>query len=96
MNPREIFRRALEDPRLEILVLAPPVYETVARIAADLPEGACVSEWRHTLVEVSYEYHIHGKETATALNDLIRRGIHGGHPKLVRMYTPLELVNSTK
>lgn len=96
MNAREILRKALEDPRLEITAVMPSEYGRLAKIVSHLTEDAFVSEWRHSLVEVSYEYHVHGKEAALVLNGLIRKGIHGGHPRLIRLYSQPELVELTQ
>ena len=92
MNPRDILKKALEDPPLEIEILTPTVYTKIALIICDLPEESLISEWFHNLLsEAKYEYHIHTGRTTNNLRDLYIRGVRGGNPRLVKLYTKKDL-----
>lgn len=93
MAPRETFKTALADLRLDIEVLIPDNYPKVAATLRSLPEDIVISEWRHVLGGIKYEYHVHTGQTAAELKRIYDEGQRGGNPKLVNVYTKAELEN---
>ena len=93
MKPREVFKTALQDPRLEIELLIPEEYITVKETLDNLPDNILISEWLHTLAYGKYEYHIHNGETAINLKHLYSNGARAGNPRLIRLYSKKDLIN---
>lgn len=88
---RATFKNALKDPKVEIDVIAPSRAQNIARLLHDLGSDCYVSEWRHTLGEVRYEYHRHNKDVGLVLKQLYDQGIRGGNPTLTRVYSRADL-----
>ena len=91
MNTRETLKKALDDPKLEIDVLDSSNYEDALSKISNLPEGSCITEWKHTMGCVEYEYHIHINGVAKDVTDLYAKGFRGGHPRLVDLYSKQKL-----
>ncbi len=85
----EVLKKALSDPRLEIKVLTPSIYESIRLIVTELHEDGCISEWVHKLGEIKYEYHVHND--GTELRTAFESGARGGMPWLVHVYSKSEL-----
>lgn len=91
MTPREIFKRALKDPKIDIDVIALSRVAQIEKIIKELTEGGYVSEWRHTLGEVEYEYHMHSAAFGETLKGLYDKGVRGGNGKLTNVYSRSDL-----
>jgi len=96
MNSREIFRKALNDPCLEIKVVMPSEYDKLAHLLKEIPKEAYISEWRHSMGEVRYEYHVHSGDTAERLLELFHDGQRAGNPKLIKIFSYNNLVDITQ
>ncbi len=90
MTPREIYKKALIDPRLEIELIAPAHYAELAKLLEKLPPTADISEWSH-MHGAGYEYHYHINGVGSQLRKLIGDEKRGGNPKLVKIYSRREL-----
>lgn len=90
MDNRAILKKALEDPQLEITVLNASTYKSILPMIRNLPEGSCVSEWKHSLGYLRYEYHTHNGDFANEIIELYKLGINGGNPKLIKVYSKQE------
>ncbi len=91
MNPLDTLRAALKDPHIRIDVISAPHAEEIARLVGELSPDEYVSEWRHNLWAVRYEYHRHESSVALALKQLYDSGVYGGNPKLIRIYSRSDL-----
>ncbi|VVB81771.1 Uncharacterised protein [uncultured archaeon] len=77
---------ALKAPVLPITILGPA--EARAQLAN--PEVKYVSEWKHVVGTVRYEYRLHGDE-GELLKALHKRGVRGGNPWLTNVSSRKEL-----
>ena len=93
MNPREIYKRALKDPSFNIDAILPSQYGNIEKMLEKTAEDECISEWKHGMGKVGYEYHIHQQEIGCILQSLLEQGIQGGNPKLIKVYSKKELVD---
>ena len=91
MNSRELFKKALQDKKLNIEAINPNEYGRIERAIEKLPNDVIISEWLHTQGLAQYEYHIHIGEVANNLEKLYALGIKGGNPKLLRLYSKRDL-----
>lgn len=92
MNARQIFKRALKDPILEGIDYINQlnlirIVDTIKK----LPEGAYISEWKHSLRKAQYEHHIHTDGIKDRLIKLYSDNVRGGNPKLLNLYSKKEL-----
>ena len=56
-------------------------------------EDEYISEWKHMIGEVGYEYHVHQQETGRILRSLLEQGMQGGNPRLIKVYSKRELAD---
>ena len=86
MNNYEVLSNALNIPPLPIKILGP----SEARELLETPSVKYVSEWKHTVGRVSYQYRPHGDE-GKELRELHDKGVKGGHPWLVKVLSREDL-----
>lgn len=86
MSIRDTIRCALKDPVLE--VENNNFSAAVRGMLDDLSPESCISEWRHSLGEARYEYHVHRDDT---LKQVYVKGVVGGNPRLIKIYSYDEL-----
>ena len=91
MNPIGTFKTALKDPSINIDVISPSHADEITRLVNELAPDEYVSEWRHNLWAVRYEYHRHKGPVASALKQLYDQGMYGGNPKLTHLYSRSDL-----
>lgn len=86
-NYIQILKKALNDPQVRIDCISysydPKLIEYVRKMSSNL----YISEWRYGIGEIRYEYHIHSKELAKKLIGALKKGAHGGHPRLTAIYS---------
>ena len=91
MNPREVLKKALEDPLIDIEYIGPLNHSSMSAIMNGIPEKACISEWKHSVGKVRYEHHIHTNSITDQLRELYANGTTGGNPKITHLYSMGEL-----
>lgn len=87
MGNYDMLSAALSVPPLPITILGPSEARTVLERN---PSVYYVSEWKHTMGRVRYEYRPHGEE-GKELKELRDKGVKGGHPWLVQVLSRADL-----
>ena len=98
MNARQIFKKALKDPALKGIdyISSSNLKKIVDSITKSLKDDYVISEWKHTLGNVRYEYHVHTDGIKYGLIKLYLKNIRGGNPKLVNFYSKRRHLYSRK
>lgn len=91
VTPIEVFKTALKDPQIRIAVISPAHNKELVKIINGLTADEYISEWRHNMWNVRYEYHKHKCPIASELKQLYDQGICGGNPKLTHIYSRSDL-----
>jgi len=85
-------RSALKDPVISNLdCICPSNKQVLEDIVSHLPDNAIISEWKYTIGNVKYLYHIHTNGINKKLNEAYINNVRGGNPKLTKIYSKKEL-----
>ncbi len=95
MNPREVFKKALNDDELKLddKGVHPQNYATITKLIEGLPSTAYISEWEYRGANTRFKCHTHIGETGAQLYQLYEEGHRAGMPWLHRVYTRDELAD---
>jgi hypothetical protein len=93
MEERQLYRKALEDPTLDIECIIPKFYSRLRELVAQLPAHSVVSEWSYG---GRYEYHVHQSDVGASLRDLFDQGHRAGNPRLIQVYSIEKLMDLTQ
>lgn len=91
MIVQTFLKSRLGDPSLDIPVLHADYFPRLEALLLKMPQEVVISEWKHTMGEAAYEYHVHTGNHASKLVALYKKGVRGGNPKLVALYTKSQL-----
>jgi len=88
---RIVFKEARADPALGIIALIPSEYSKLEQLLGEMPDNAVVSEWKHDMGYVRYEYHMHTGSNVAELKQLYGNNVRSKNPQLVCLYSKQEL-----
>ena len=91
IDPIETLKAALTDPQIDIDHIGPSYYDQLAKIISQLPTGSIISEWKHKFGGIKYEYHAHTNGIRGQLQIVYEKGIRGGNPQLIKLYSLSDL-----
>ena len=90
-NPRQVFKKALQDPKiLRLTCFTPKNFYILENIIKKRKDDFYISEWKHN-INGKYEYHIHTNGILKDLKRLYNNNICGGNPKLIGIYSKNKL-----
>ena len=87
-----VLKSALKEPIISNLdCICPSNKQVLENIINNLPDNPIISEWKYTIGNVNYFYHIHTNGINKKLTEAYNNSVRGGNPTLIHLYSKKEL-----